>query len=66
MTTSTQPTPLPLADTMKIFFVAEYVAREANAALIGANAANTNDGKIASPFLLLFQAKFFVDSSNSR
>jgi hypothetical protein len=46
--------------------IAEFVAREANAALIGANVANTNDGKIASPFLSLFQAKFFVDSSNSR
>ena len=37
-------------------YVAESAAREASAALIGANAANTNDGKIASPFLLLFQA----------
>ena len=37
-------------------YVAESVARDANAALIGANAANTNDGKIANPFLSLFQA----------
>ena len=37
-------------------YVAEYAAREASAALIGANAANTNDGKIASPILSLFHA----------
>ena len=46
--------------------VVESIAHEASAALIGANVANTNDRKIASPFLSLFQAKFFVGSSNSR
>lgn len=35
--------------------VVESLAREASAALFGAYAANTNDGKIASPFPLLIQ-----------